>query len=175
MITNRGYNMNKKTSLCFTGHRTEKLPKTQGELEKLKQRVWDEIDKAVSEGIDTFYMGACYGFDLMCGDMVLVRSRIIKPTDPQKIKLIAVVPFENQAVKWSVSDRDLYFTTLSQCDEVITLSTHYHKDCYKDRNQYMVDHSSRVIAYHDGNMRSGSGQTVRMAEKQQLNIINLYE
>ncbi|MFI3226629.1 MAG: SLOG family protein [Clostridia bacterium] len=167
--------MKKDTSLCFTGHRTEKLPKTQGELEILKQRLWDEIDKAVNEGIDTFYMGACYGFDLLCGDMVLVRKKVTKPNDPPKINLIAVVPYENQAVKWSVKDRDLYFDTLSQCDEVITLSTKYHKDCYKDRNQYMVDHSSRMIAYHDGGRVSGSGQTVRMAEKQQLHIINLYE
>lgn len=57
-------------SLCFTGHRSEKLPKTAEQLETLKLKLWEEIDKAIENGIDTFYFGACYGFDLMCAGIV---------------------------------------------------------------------------------------------------------
>ena len=45
----------KEHSLCFTGHRSEKLPKTEEEMEHLKQKLLSEIDKAVENGIDTFY------------------------------------------------------------------------------------------------------------------------
>ena len=32
----------KEHSLCFTGHRSEKLPKTAEKLETLKLRLWEE-------------------------------------------------------------------------------------------------------------------------------------
>ncbi len=164
----------KKHSLCFTGHRSEKLPKTAEQLETLKLRLWEEIDRAIENGIDTFYFGACYGFDLMCADIVAKRKRVIKMSDPKNIKLIAVVPFEEQATRWKESDREIYYDTLPQCDEVITLNTHYKQGCYHERNRYMVNHSSRLICYYD---KSGGGTayTVKYAEQKQLQIINLYE
>ena len=45
----------KENALCFSGHRSEKLPNTQDEMEKLKLKLWEEIDKAIENGIDTFY------------------------------------------------------------------------------------------------------------------------
>jgi len=46
----------------------------------------------------------CYGFDLICAEQVLIRKQIIRNTDPAKIKLVAVVPFEDQAAKWKEWD-----------------------------------------------------------------------
>lgn len=128
----------KEQSLCFTGHRSEKLPKTEEGMEKLKLKLWEEIDKAIENGVDTFYFGACYGFDLLCADIVAKRKRVIKMSDPKIIKLIAVIPFEEQASRWKESDRELYYDLLPKCDEVITLNTHYKQGCYYERNRYMV-------------------------------------
>lgn len=36
--------LNKENTLCFSGHRSEKLPKTDAEMEKLKLRIWEEVD-----------------------------------------------------------------------------------------------------------------------------------
>ena len=94
----------KERSLCFTGHRSEKLPGTEEEMESLKLKLWEEIDKAIENGTDTFYFGACYGFDLLCADIVAKRKRVIKMSDPKSIKLIAVIPFEEQAAQW----KDVY-------------------------------------------------------------------
>ena len=48
-------------------------------------------------------------------------------------------------------------------------------DCMKQRNQYMVDHSSACIAYRDPAVwKSGTAQIVRMAEKSGLEIINTF-
>ena len=105
---------NKTNVLCFTGHRNEKMLQNPEELEELKLKIREEIDKAIENGIDTFYMGACRGFDLLCAEVVLTRKRIIKMSDPKRIKLIAVVPFEEQAIRWRESDRDIYYDTLAQ-------------------------------------------------------------
>jgi len=89
--------------------------------------------------------------------------------------LIAIIPFEEQAVRFSVADHERYYEIMPKCDEVITLNTRYSSQCYAQRNQYMVDRSKRVICCWNRQVGSGTAQTVRMAQKQNLEIINLYE
>lgn len=166
--------LNKETALCFTGHRTEKLPQTEEELKVLKMALYIAIDEAVKSGIDTFITGVCYGFDLMAAEQILFRRRVIKPGDPEEIKVAAVIPFEGQANRWNEETRDTYFDILSKCDEVITLNAQYKNGCYHERNRFMVDNSSRIIAYYDGS-GSGTGYTIDYAKKAGLAIVNLYE
>ncbi|WP_312643585.1 SLOG family protein [Hydrogenoanaerobacterium sp.] len=167
----------KEHSLCFTGHRSEKLPKTEQEMEHLKRKLLAEIDNAIENGIDTFYMGACYGFDLLAAQMVLRRKKVISLNEPRQkpLKLVAVIPFGEQASRWSEKDRELYFDyTLPYCDEVVTLNTHYKQGCYHERNRYMVDRCSKMIAYYDGGS-GGTAYTVNYAKTNGLEITNLYE
>jgi len=86
----------------------------------------------------------------------------------------AVVLFEEQAKNWSEEDRELYYDTLAQCDDVIMLNTSYKPGCYFQRNRYMVDNSSKLICYYDGG-RGDTEYTVRYAEKSNLQVINLFE
>ena len=162
----------KLKTICFSGHRTEKLPKGKNEFNLMKQNLMYEIHKATSEGYDTFMFGACYGFDLICAQQILMRKQVIRHTDPTNIKLIAVVPFEDQAAKWKEQDRDKYFDILSKCDHVIILNKHYKSGCYHERNRYMVDNSSKLICYYDGSS-GGTRYTVEYAKKQSIEIINL--
>lgn len=164
----------KEQSLCFSGHRSEKLPQSKEKLESLKLRIREEIDNAMEKGINIFYFGACYGFDLMCADIVLKRKRVVEMLNPQILKLIAVVPFEEQAKNWNEKNREIYYNTLAQCDEVNTLSARYHQGCYYERNRYMVDHSSRMMCYYDGD-KGDTEYTVKHAEQNNLQITNLYE
>ncbi|MGD9678732.1 MAG: SLOG family protein [Vulcanibacillus sp.] len=159
-------------TLCFSGHRTEKLPKNKEEFTNLLQNLHIEIDKAISEGYNTFMFGACYGFDLICAEQVLICKQIIRYTDSISIKLIAVVPFEDQAARWKEQDRDKYFDILPKCDEVITLNKHFNTSCYHERNRYMVNNSSKLICYYDGS-DGGTRYTVGYAKKQQIQIVNL--
>lgn len=163
---------NAKT-LCFSGHRTEKLPEGKDEFNLMIQRLIYEIDKAIMDGYDTFVFGACYGFDLICAERVLIRKKIVRPADPANINLVAVVPFEEQAAKWKERDREKYFNILSECDEVITLHKHYQSGCYHERNRYMADNSSRLICYYDGSI-GGTGYTVEYAESKSMTIVNIY-
>lgn len=156
--------MNRKQKiLCFSGHRSQKLP-SEEELEKLQERLNEEIDKAIKDGIDTFYFGACYGFDLMCANEILSRKKLNNLDKPQSVKLIAVLPYEEQPVRWNEENRELYYTTLEKCDDVITLNSKYIQGCYNQSNRYMVEHSSRLICYYNSS-RGRTGYTVNYAEK----------
>lgn len=162
----------KTKTVCFSGHRTEKLPKCTEELEHLRDMLREQIDKAITDGYDTFIFGVCEGFDLMAAQMILYRKRVIKLGDPPNIKLIAAVPYEEQPKDWSEDDRNLYFETLALCDEVITLSTHYRRGIFYERNRFMVDNSTRLICYCKTS-KGGTKYTLDYAEKQGLEIINL--
>lgn len=118
--------------------------------------------------------GGAYGWDLMAAEEVSKRKSLVNLQNPRYIRLIAIIPFEEQAARFSTADYERYYEIMSKCDEVIILSTQYNKRCYAKRNQYMVDHSKRVICCWNGQTISGTAQTVRMAEKQNLEIINLY-
>jgi uncharacterized phage-like protein YoqJ len=171
MITKGGF-MSREKTVCFTGHRSEKLPKGEA-LEKLRQRLENEIERALQDGYDTFLFGGAYGFDLMAAEEVIKKKSLIDLQNPQRIRLWAIIPFEEQAVRFSVADHERYYEIMPKCDEVITLNTQYTSQCYAQRNQYMVDRSNRVICCWDRLAVSGTAQTVRMAEKQNLEIINL--
>ncbi|WP_313346893.1 SLOG family protein [Sedimentibacter sp.] len=164
--------IDRNKTLCFIGHRTEKLPKSKNEFNLMIQSLIYEINKAISEGYDTFMFGACYGFELICAEQVLIRKQIVRLTDPISINLVAVVPFEEQAAKWKEKDREKYFNALPKCDDVITLNKHYQSESYHERNRYMVDNSSRLICYYDGSS-GGTRYTVEYAERQSIQIINL--
>lgn len=163
----------KESSVCFSGHRNERLPQRKADMEKLKVRLWEEIDDAMKDGFNTFYVGACYGWDLFAAEIILKRKRVIKLAEPKIIRLIAVVPYEEQSKNWKEENREIYYDTLAQCDEVITLNTHYKQGCYHERNRYMVDRCSRLICYYDGG-GGGTSYTVKYAETKQLEIKNLY-
>ncbi|MEA5094038.1 MAG: SLOG family protein [Sedimentibacter saalensis] len=163
---------NQKNVLCFSGHRSERLPQNIEDYKDMIEKLNEEINKALKYGADTFFFGACYGFDLLCAQIVLHNKKIVDIKNPKTIKLIAVVPYEEQAKYWSEADREIYYRTLAECDDVITLNTRYKKRCYYERSRYMVDRSSKMICYYDG--RKGVMEyTYTYAEKNKLQITNI--
>ena len=161
-------------TVAFSGHRSEKLPKESGAIRALKLRTYAAIDQAIQEGYDTFITGACYGFDLLAAEQVLLRKQVADHIGHPKIRLIAAVPHEHQAIHWKTADREQYYDTLAQCDEVVTLNTHYRQGCFHERNRWMIDRASRLICCYDGS-GGGTGYTVDYARKSGLTIINLCE
>ena len=127
MITKGGF-MSREKTVCFTGHRSEKLPKGEA-LEKLRQRLENEIERALQDGYDTFLFGGAYGFDLMAAEEVIKKKSLIDLQNPQRIRLWAIIPFEEQAVRFSVADHERYYEIMPKCDEVITLNTQYTSQC----------------------------------------------
>ena len=95
--------MGKKNTCCFTGHRPQKFPWGYDEewedCVKLKLKLACEIEAMWKKGVTTFISGMAIGVDMWAAEIVLD----LKSAYPQDtIKLIAAIPYEGQANKWSV-------------------------------------------------------------------------
>lgn len=156
----------KEKSVAFTGHRSEKLPRGAEAQQQFLADLQSEILTAVDNGYTTFFTGMSYGFDLIAGDIVLRMKK------EYPVQLVAAVPFRSQAQKYSKENFDEYQRILSLCDNVHLGSEHYYSGIYYDRNRFMVDKSSLLIAYSNGS--GGSQYTVDYAHKTGISVINLF-
>ncbi len=159
---------------CFTGHRhipDEIRPRLELVLE-------NTIASLYKEGYRIFVCGGALGFDTLAAQTVLkVSSRI------DSVKLFLALPCRNQTEKWKNTDtfnateaiRE-YQRIKGLADCVVYVNDFATDTCMKERNQYMVDHSSVCVAYcKPGVVRSGTAQTVRMAERAGIRVINIYD
>lgn len=159
--------------VAITGHRPKKLlwnyEEDHPSCVEFKSILAIEIDKLINQGYDTFMSGMAEGIDMIFSEMILG----FKAMYPH-IKHVCVIPFEQQHVKWHPSMQERYFEVLSRSDDVITMYYRYHKDCYKERNQYLVDNADYIIAVQNSNDRSsGTLMTINMAKRKnkQMSII----
>lgn len=155
--------MSKATSCCFTGHRF--LSKTFD-----SRRLAQTIEAMIEKGVDTFICGGALGFDTLAAQEVLK----LKKKKHKEIKLHIYAPCQNQDSLWNSRDKRVYEEILSRADYVDMPENLYNNQCMKIRNYKMVDNSSYLIAYYDGTFASGTGQTVRYAERCGIEIVNLY-
>lgn len=140
--------------VCFTGHRPEKLTVPESEV---KTALEQEIKQAISDGLNVFISGMARGVDLWAAEIVL-RLR----SDGAAIKLICASPFEGFERSWSSADKSLYSKILVSADLVRFICPGYSKACFQIRNEWMVNHSARVIAVFNGTP-SGTKNTVDYA------------
>ncbi len=151
---------------CFTGHRPEHLP---GDYEELYIQLDAAVRQAVSDGYDTFLTGMAKGFDMIAGDAVLRLKN-----QGFSIRLICAVPYKGFAERIRDEWRDISRTLLSQADTVEYICPQSHPGCYQRRNEWMVDHSSHVIAY-SAELEGGTRNTIRYAEKKSVPVTNLFD
>ena len=156
----------RKHRVCFTGHRPEKLDMSEG---KVKSALLREIMKAIDDGFNVFISGMARGVDMWAAEIVLE----LKEEHPD-IKLIAAIPFEGFEKKWSRDNQKQYNDILNQADLVKYICPSFSYRTYQIRNEWMVDHSARVIAVFNGE-KSGTKNTVDYAEKCGVELINIYE
>lgn len=158
-------------ALCFTGHRPESLPFGENEQSieclLLKAMLLDEIMRRAERGYGTFYCGAARGMDLIFGHQVL----LVKALEYPKIKLVCVIPHEEQAKGWPEAWRDRYFKLLEQADDMVLISHRYARDCYQRRNRYMVDHADAVLSVTNGSGQGGTAYTVAYAKRQGKEVV----
>lgn len=80
------------------------------------------------------------------------------------LKLIAVIPCLNQEKKWSQSQQKRYWKILQHCDSKIVLNEKPTKECFNQRNLYMVKYSDICIACWNGKP-SGTANTIKFANE----------
>jgi uncharacterized phage-like protein YoqJ len=128
---------------------------------ELKLTMLNEIVKLIDSGTKEFNSGMALGVDILDAEIVLSLRE-----QGNQIRLICVLPCETQADKWSVNNRDRYFTILEKADDEHYISRHHTETCMKGRNKYLVDHVNILLAVYDDRPWGGVAQTVGYAHKQ---------
>jgi uncharacterized phage-like protein YoqJ len=142
-------------TLCFTGHRPDKLSTSEVEV---RDRLKTAIDRSVSEGYTRFITGMARGVDLWAGEAVLD----LKASGKSDLELVAAVPYRNVADRWPSAWRNIYLRIISEADEVHYTSEKYYRFVYISRDQWMVNNSSRVLAFYEG-IPGGTEYTINYA------------
>lgn len=155
----------KEKSCCFTGHRNLRTDK----IERIIINLDREIETFIAQGVTDFISGGAVGFDLIAASLIVAKKEM-----GRDIRLVFALPCQDQDMTWTQKLRSLYQNLLGEAVEVVYVSERYDPFCMKQRNQYMVEHSAYCICALL-NEKSGTGQTVRLACKKGLMIVNVAE
>ncbi len=161
---------NKEQTVCFTGHRSQKLPWRFNEKDErckaMKITLRWEIEKAIHRGYKTFLCGMALGFDTICAETVIELKK-----DYPDIQLIGAIPCRTQDSKWAEKDKLRYRELLQKLDGIRCIYDEYiGTECMLERNCYMVNNSSLMIALFNG-QAGGTKSTIDYAKKQWLEIV----
>jgi uncharacterized phage-like protein YoqJ len=123
-----------------------------------KKRVWNAVKLLVENStIRAIYFGGARGVDNEALKAALYYRKGAYP------RLIVVIP--NTIEEQPTETRQ--WTT--RADEVIELKQVITSEdgylSYRKRNEYLVDHGTFLVAFFNGNFKSGTGQAIRYAEK----------
>ncbi len=150
---------------CFTGHRPEKLNMSEADVITWLEA---EIRRAIDDAFVTFISGMARGVDIWAAEIVLRLKEEGKP-----IYLICASPFEGFERGWSVDWKHRYSEVMRKADLVKYICKSYSRDCFQIRNEWMVDHSSRVIAVYNGEP-GGTRNTIEYAKKAGIVVARKY-
>lgn len=157
-----------KHSLCFSGHRPEKLPAGGDEnapvTKVLKSLLYQKITDSIDKGFTRFYIGGARGVDMWAGEILMEQKSLGK-----NIEIIVVLPYEGFNSSFKGCDKWIFGRLIYRADKFITLSAKYYNGCMLRRNEYMVNHSSALIAVLC-DPKSGTGHTVNTARRKGLTV-----
>ena len=114
---------------CFTGHRTQKLRRTEDEI---KTDLETAIKQAIADGFTTFITGMAYGVDIWAGQIVVQ----LRKSNPE-LHLIAAIPFPGFEDRWSSVYKREYQELLDQTNLVQYICSEYSSRAYQLRNEWI--------------------------------------
>ena len=128
------------------------------EIAVYMQKPVADIKEAIKDGYNVFISGMAPGVDIWAAEIVL-RLRE-KGAD---IKLICASPFEGFEKRWPDWERR-YNAILEKADLVRFICKGNIPGVHQIRNEWMVDHATRVIAVFNGE-KSGTKNTIDYANR----------
>ena len=150
-------------SCCFTGHRPMKLPWGMNERDPrctaLKLELAARLEAIYALGYRHFLCGMAIGCDMYFAEAVLALRDV-----HGDVTLEAAIPFGDQPGRWDEAQRRRYNSLIDLADKVTVLQIGYTSDCMMQRNRYMVDRSSLLLACFDGRP-GGTMNTILYAER----------
>ena len=159
-----------KIFCTFTGHRPKSFPWKDNETAPgcvlLKETLAEQIKWLTKRGVTEFLSGMAQGVDLWAAKIVLD----LRKKSPE-IKLSCALPCAEQEKKWPSAVQQEYRSILTQAHKVVMVGKEYTKECMLTRNRYMVKYADILLAVYSGKYQSGTGATVRYAQKLGRKII----
>ena len=134
---------------------------------KIKKRLKQVLIEAIEQGYRYFGAGGALGFDTLAAQTVLALKRKYP-----EIKLILVLPCQDQTRGWAQADIEEYERIMAAADKVVFTSKEYYSGCMQKRNRHLVDNSSLCICYLT-EQSGGTAYTVEYAQSHGLKIINV--
>ena len=149
---------------CFTGHRPNKLKRSESEIKASLARA---IEDALTAGKRTFITGMAMGTDIYAGELILQY----READPS-IHLICALPHPDFEKRWSAHWQQRYNAILQRADLIKVICPLFSMASYQLRNEWMVDRSSLVIAVFNGEC-GGTKNTINYAKTHEIEVVIL--
>lgn len=148
----------------FTGHRD--LPADRETLRAVLRR---HITALAADGFTDFLSGGAMGFDLLAAEAVLE----LRPVLPD-IRLLMVLPCDNQDRAYPPEDKLRYRAALAQADLVRYTSHTYYKGCMLARDRVLAEAADFCLCWLTRST-GGTAYTVRQCALRDVPIRNLAE
>ena len=158
-------NLNRISSVCFTGHRD--IPRESAYA--IPSCLKTLLRNLIASGARTFLAGGAMGFDTVAALCVLE----LKEEYPDS-RLELILPCRDQTKMWNEQNRATYNFILARADRVEFLHDRYTQSCMHDRNRRLVELCDVCVAYciHSG---GGTAYTVAHALSKGKELINIAE
>ncbi len=120
-----------------------------GEAQADCRKIFALIDNLLTDGYDVFIFSADTLFCLECAKQVILRKKKQRGNISDKIKLFAVIPYEEHIDSRSEIFRDKYFEVLEKCDDVAIFEKE-ESFIESDFSEYILNKSSVLICPEKG-------------------------
>ena len=164
-------------TVCITGHREKNVIPYGSDpsyssvtISAVKLMLFKYLDAAYEKGYRDFISGLATGTDLWAAQYI-----ISKKNKDNSVRLIGAMPYLRHAEFFPQDYRKILAEVEEEADLLLTVSTDpkitYRRtgpcsELYRNRNHFLVDSSSAVIAFlSEGSFASGTGQTVSYAKR----------
>jgi len=111
---------------------------------QIKETMRLQILDMYNRNVKNFYTDCEIGVPMWGAELVADLMRQFND-----IQLFCILPYEEQATKWSPDQRDRYFSILEKSSMTKYIHAKYTDSCYRDCGRYLVDHTDNVIALYD--------------------------
>lgn len=160
--------------ICGTGHRP---PKLGGYSVDVFEKLIELASQYITEQVDFIAEDTTEdGFSIISGmalgwDMALAQACV-----NLTVEWTAAIPFAGQELRWPGDSRKAYGTLLARANKVHVVSDGGYA-AYKmhRRNEWMVNHSDKVVALYDGDPLGGTAACLHYAESQGKTVDNLWD
>lgn len=156
----------------FTGHRP---PKLGGYGKEAQQKLYNFANRTVMRWFDPFkpgeqvIVGMAQGWDMAVAQVCAVRN----------FRYTAAVPYPGQELVWpNLDTRTIYKSLLQSAERVVYINESTGGNAARAlqlRNQWIVDHSDKLVALWDSVESGGTYNCVKYAGFKKVEIINVWK